>query len=204
MPSDAYNQNNTLNINERVAKRFTDITNISLDTLAPNITQVADKIVAALLNENKIIICASGSSIFLSQYMASELIHRFETDRPALPAIALMSNTSVISSFNEDSFYDEMYARQIQALGQNDDILIIFVSSELANNIVSAIEAAHEKNIQIILICAETSEDVSNLLDINDHIIQIASNKQSHVLEIQLLTLHCICDLIDHLLFGTP
>ena len=206
MPS----ENNTYDIKKslsnRVTKRFTDNINSlnnSMDILAPNICLAAESIVATLLNEKKVLICGCDSSHILSEYMASQLINRFETDRPALPAIAL-SETNAFSSNNQNTLLEAIYSRQIQVLGQEKDILIIFISNELTTSIVDAIQTAHEQKITIILICADTSEDITSILENNDQIIQLSLNKQSQVLELQLLILHCICDLIDHLLFGTP
>jgi D-sedoheptulose 7-phosphate isomerase len=203
MPSDKNNHK----ITERIEKRFaenTNILNISLHSIAPQMALAAEIIVSSLLNENKLLICGEGSSSFLSQYMASLLINRFETDRPALPAIALTSDISAIFTLNENPYFDETYSRQIYTLGQEKDILIVFLSNELTNVIMHAINAAHEKNMIIILICADTAEEITHYMENHDKIVQIPTNNQSHILEVQLLILHSICDLIDHLLFGTP
>ena len=207
MPSDSINQEIKDRTITRVASRFSEninSLNLSLDKLAPEIAHSAEKIVSTLLSENKLLICGNGSSSILCQYLASEFINRFETERPALPAIALTADNAVIASISNDYHFDEIFSRQIQALGQKNDILLVFVSSELTNTIVHAIQAAHEKNIQVILICGETCEDITPYLEEDDHLIQIPLLNQSRILELQLLIVHCICDLIDHLLFGTP
>jgi D-sedoheptulose 7-phosphate isomerase len=207
MPSDSINQEIKERTIARVASRFSEninSLNLSLDKLAPEIAHTAEKIVSALLNENKLLICANGSSSILCQYLASEFINRFETERPALPAIALTADNSVIAAISNDYHLDEVFARQIQALGKKNDVLLVFVSYELTNAIVHAIQTAHEQDMQVILICGETSEDISPYLEDNDQVIQIPLLNQSRILELQLLSVHCICDLIDHLLFGTP
>ncbi|MFK5984249.1 MAG: SIS domain-containing protein [Pseudomonadota bacterium] len=192
---------NSLNI--RVAKRFSDKTNHLNTTkakIALEIVAGAEKIVATLLSENKVLICGNGSTQLLAQYSASKFINQFETLRPALPALALSSDFGLNTS--NDS--DEIFSRQIQALGLENDILLVFVAEELTNDIVHAIETAHEQQMQIILICGETSEDISPYLNSDDLTIQIDLGKQAQIMELQLLCIHCLCDLIDHLLFGTP
>ncbi|MFK5893695.1 MAG: SIS domain-containing protein [Pseudomonadota bacterium] len=203
MPSDNSNQE----IKDRIALRFSDHIkhiNSALDKLVPEISLSAEKIVTALLSENKILVCGNGSSTILCQYFASEFINRFETERPALPAIALSVDNSVIACICNDYHFDEVFARQVQALGQKNDILLVFVSNELTNSIVHAVQAAHEQDMQVIIICGESSEDITPYIEDNDQIIQIPLLNPSHILELQLLSVHCICDLIDHLLFGTP
>jgi len=207
MPSDNYDNNTNQQLNSRVSKRLTakaESLSNSLESIVPNISYVAEKIVAALLNENKLLICGSGSSHILSQYMASQLINRFETDRPALPVIALTSDTSVFSTMDTDSNFEDVYTRQIQALGHSNDLLVSFIANELTDNMLDAIQTAHEQKLHVILICSDTNEGITNILEENDKIIQLPHINQSDILELQLLTLHSICDLIDHLLFGTP
>ncbi len=189
----------------RVAKRFTanvDNINLSIDIIAAKIAQAADIIVSALLNENRILVCGNDSTNLLAQYTVSKFINQFETQRPALPALLL--NHCLLMNTGSNNDFDEIFSRQIQALGKGKDILLIFMTDELDTNIINAIQMAHEQNMFVILICGDTSEDISPYINKNDRLIQLDIQNNSQVMEVQLLSIHCLCDLIDHLLFGTP
>jgi D-sedoheptulose 7-phosphate isomerase len=207
MPSEDFNDfSEKLSPENRLLKNInkkTDALKLSLTKVTPLLTSASKKMVNALINESKILICANGASTSLAQYLAAELINRFETERPALPAFSLTADNIVTACIANDANSEGIFSRQIQALGKSQDILFILVSQEFNNSLAQAIEVAHELGMQIILICGEISEDISPHLNKTDIAIDIALENQALILEAQLISVHSICDLIDHLLFGT-
>jgi phosphoheptose isomerase len=209
MPSEDFNNfTEKLSPENRLLKSIDEKTEKlkqALTIVTPQLTFAAKKMVKALVNENKILICANGSSTSLAQYLTAQLINRFETERPALPAFSLTADNIVTAAIcnSDNTNYDGVFSRQIQALGKSQDILFILVSQELRNSQVQAIETAHELGLMIILICGEVSEDISPHINETDLAIQIPLENQAQIVEAQLISIHGLCDLIDHLLFGT-
>lgn len=172
------------------------------EELAPAVERAADQIVTALLNERKILICGNGPSAALAQIFASNLIDRFEKERPSLPAIWLGSNMASYTSIVADANHNEVYAKPIRALGQPGDILIVISSSGNSANLVQAMSAARERAVSVIGLTGRDGGDVSSLLEADDVELCARVDSRSRIHEIHLLLLYCICDLIDHKLFG--
>ena len=124
----------------------------SLELLADKIVTSADKLVECLLNEGKILICGNGGSASDAQHFSSELINRFETERPALPAIAITTDSSILTSIANDYEYNEIFSRQIYALGQAGDVLVAISTSGNSRNIIQAIRAAHDQDMLVIVL----------------------------------------------------
>lgn len=172
------------------------------EAIFPDILCAGDMIVDCLLNEGKILVCGNGPSAALAQILTNNLINRYERQRPSLPAFTLGCDlTNVTSVANEKSFND-VFAKEVKALGNPGDILIILSSSGNPSNLVQAIQAAHEKNMRVITLNGRDGGNVSSLLDMNDKEIRVPSNSRSRIHEIHLLTIFCLCDLIDEQLFG--
>ena len=154
MPSEDFNNYSDTN-EARVISQLETKTNslyLCLKKVAPQLISSAKVIVDTLLSENKLLICANGVSTSLAQYLAAEFINRYETARPALPAFSLTADSTVIAAINNETQYDEIFSRQIQALGKKGDRLFVFVSNELNNTLVNALETAHELEMKVILI----------------------------------------------------
>ncbi len=172
------------------------------ETLAPLIATAAERMVECLLQEGKILCCGNGPSAALSQLLVNNLTNRFERERPGLPAITLGSDlTSVTSIANEASFHD-IFAREINVIGNPGDILVAFSSSGNPPNLLRAVQAAHDKNITIIVLSGRDGGNISALLDANDLELRVPNQSRARIHEIHLLTLFCLCDLIDECLFG--
>lgn len=172
------------------------------EALAPLIEDAADRIVNAFLNDKKVLVCGNGPSSALSQIFASSLIDRFEKERPSLPAIWLGSNMSSYTAIVSDAGHNDVYAKPIRALGQEGDVLIVISSSGNASNLLQAISTARERNIEIIALTGRDGGDISALLTESDRELCAPISSRARIHEIHLLTLYCICDLIDHKLFG--
>lgn len=172
------------------------------ETLSPLISEAANRLVNCLLQEGKILCCGNGPSAALSQLFVNNLTNRFERERPGLPAVALACDlTSVTAIANEASFHD-IFARDINVLGRPEDTLVVFSSSGNPNNLLRAVQSAHDRGIAVIVLSGRDGGNISALLDANDLELRAPVHSRARIHEIHLLTLFCLCDLIDESLFG--
>lgn len=172
------------------------------DSLPSVIAESAQAMVTTLLGHGKILACGNGGSAADAQHFAAELINRYERERPNLPAIALTTDTSTITSIANDYQYAEIFSRQIRALGNSGDTLLAISTSGNSANVIEAIKAAHEKNIKVIACTGGSGGDISQMLSTSDIEIRVPASKTARIQETHLLVIHCLCDLIDHQLFG--
>lgn len=189
----------------RIEQIFYDSISVKQQTIekvADKIEAAANMLVASLLNDGKILVCGNGGSASDSQHFSSELINRFEAERPALPAIALTTDTSTLTSIANDYHYDEVFARQIHALGKESDILFCISTSGQSPSIIKAIEAAHEREMKILALTGKDGGKVPALLGVNDIEIRVPAEKTARIQETHITIIHALCDLIDYQLFG--
>jgi len=172
------------------------------DQLPEAISKAGEKMVQALLAGNKILSCGNGGSAADAQHFASELINRFETERPSLPAIALTTDSSTLTSIANDYSYSQVFAKPINALGQAGDILLAISTSGNSENILAAIVSAHSRNMSVIALTGFEGGKIPQLLQNQDIEIRIPANSTARIQETHLLVIHCLCDLIDYQLFG--
>ncbi len=172
------------------------------EELAPLIEAAADQMVQALLSEKKILVCGNGPSAALAQIFASNLIDRFEKERPGLPAIWLGGNMASYTAIVADTQHQEVYAKPVRALGQEGDLLLLISSSGNATNLVQAMAAAADRGLTIIALTGRDGGEVGKRLSPMDLELCARVNSRSRIHEIHLLALYCLCDLIDHKLFG--
>ncbi len=170
--------------------------------LVGHIAEAGDLLVQALIKGNKILSCGNGGSAGDAQHFSAELLNRFERERPSLPAIALSTDTSTITAIANDYSYDEVFSKQIKALGQPGDVLLAITTSGQSKNIAAAIEAAKEREVHVIALTGKDGGLVENLLNSSDVEIRVPSNTTSRIQEVHLLVIHCLCDIIDRQLFG--
>ncbi|MDH5370594.1 MAG: phosphoheptose isomerase [Gammaproteobacteria bacterium] len=171
------------------------------DILNAPITTAIETMVNALKNGNKILSCGNGGSAADAQHFAAELVCRFERERPALAAIALTVDTSALTAISNDYHYDETFARQIDALAKPDDVLLAISTSGFSQNVVRAVEQAHEQGMLVVALTGRDGGQVAKLLSKDDIEIRVPSESTARIQEIHLLTIHCLCDQIDELLF---
>ncbi|MCK5894090.1 MAG: phosphoheptose isomerase [Endozoicomonadaceae bacterium] len=189
----------------RITSHFSDSIDAkirSAETLPPLIAQASELIVNALMNENKILSCGNGGSAADAQHFSSEMLNRFERERPSLPAISLTTDSSVLTSIANDYSYNEVFARQIRALGQTEDILLAISTSGKSPNIVQAVQAAHDREMTVIALTGKDGSNMARLLHSEDIEIRVPSTVTARIQEVHLLVIHCLCDLIDESLFG--
>ncbi|MBB3256107.1 D-sedoheptulose 7-phosphate isomerase [Paraburkholderia bannensis] len=190
---------------ERIQQHFRDSAATQLaamETLAVPIAAAVDTMFAALANGNKILACGNGGSAADAQHFAAELIGRFERDRPGLPALALTTDASVLTAVSNDYAYDQVFARQVRALGQPGDVLLAITTSGNSANVLAAIAEAHEREMIVIALTGKGGGLVNETLADTDIHLSVPSDRTARVQEVHLLTIHCLCDGIDAMLMG--
>jgi D-sedoheptulose 7-phosphate isomerase len=176
---------------------------MSVDTLADSIEKGSQLMVEALLADRKVITCGNGVDGALAQLFTCNLLDRFEAERPALPALTLGTDHASITAIAQSSGINNIFSRQLQALGQAGDVLLCFNSSAAAGNVLRAVQTARERNIGIIVMSNSQDEEISTLLRAQDVDLQIHATRQVRIVELYTMVIHCFCELIDHRLFGT-
>ena len=174
----------------------------ALEELIIPIKHAANCISRSLLNEGKILSCGNGGSAGDAQHFSAELLNRFEIERPGLPAIALTTDSSTLTAIANDYEYDQIFSKQILALGTNRDVLLAISTSGNSPNIVKAVQAAHERNMQVLSLTGNKGGKLAKLLKGDDIEIRVPSDRTARIQEIHLLVIHCLCDIIDAILFG--
>lgn len=174
----------------------------SADTIINIIAEASEEIVQTLLEGHKVLTCGNGGSACDAMHFSSEMLNRFKQERPALPAIALTADMPTMTSIANDYHFSDIFAKQIRALGQAGDILLVYTTSGNSSNIVHAIKAAQDKDMGVIAMTGRDGGKISDNLNARDIEIRVPANETSRIQETHLLITHCICDIIDYRLFG--
>lgn len=190
---------------ERIRAGFTESIQTKINTADAIITIIAEaseEIVQTLLDGHKILACGNGGSACDALRFSSEMLNRFRQERPGLPAIALTADVSTLTSIANDYHFSDIYAKQVRALGQAGDLLLAISTSGNSANIVSAIKAAHDKEMSVIALTGFDGGKLVDHLHERDIEIRVPGYDTARIQETHLLILHCICDIIDYRLFG--
>lgn len=190
---------------DRITQHFQDSILAKQQTLAsaaPAISRAAETITQALLNGGKVLTCGNGGSAADAQHFASELLNRFEMERPGLPALALSTDSSTLTSIANDYAFEEVFAKQVRALGQDGDVLLAITTSGTSSNVVQAIHAAHDRGMTVIAMTGRDGGAVAGMLDPDDVEARVAHSSTARIQEVHVLIIHCLCDLIDQQLLG--
>jgi len=172
------------------------------ESLAPVLVEASEAITEAFLNENKVLVCGNAASAAIAQVFTSAMVDRFEQERPSLPAVWLGSNVASYTSIAADNTFYEVFSKPIRALGQEGDILLLMSTSGNTANLVQAVSAAHDRGMKVIALTGREGVDISSLIDVKDIEIRASVDSRSRIHEIHLLSIFCLCDLIDVQLFG--
>jgi DnaA initiator-associating protein len=189
---------------ERVKHNFRESieTKIAASEELPAVIEKGGMImVECLLGGHKILTCGNGGSAGDAQHFSSELLNRYETERPSLPAIALTTDSSTITSIANDYSYEEIFSKQIRALGNAGDVLLAISTSGNSKNVIKAIEAAVARDMKIVVLSGNDGGEISGLLGENDAEIRVPSYRTARIQEVHLLAIHCLCEIIDATLF---
>lgn len=192
-------------INQRILGHFhesAELKHQAAEQLAQPIAQAVELMFMALSNGNKILACGNGGSAADCQHFAAELVGRFERERLPLPALALTTDSSILTAIGNDYGYQDIYAKQVQAFGQSGDVLLAISTSGNSANVVAAIEAALERDMRVVALTGKGGGAMGQLLTDMDVHICVPHDRTARIQEVHLLTIHCLCDGIDVALFG--
>ncbi len=194
-----------MDLSKRIGQHFAE--SVQLKTQAAKVLSEplrlgAERMVQCLMNEGKILACGNGGSAADAQHFSAELLNRFEMERRVLPAIALTTDSSTITSIANDYDYDQVFSKQVRALGQPDDLLLAISTSGNSRNIVEAIHAAHERQMGVVALTGGNGGVMAEVLGQRDVHICVPHSRTARIQEVHILCLHCLCDAIDCLLLG--
>lgn len=175
----------------------------AVGVLSPAIVVAGHHMSQALLDDGKILSCGNGGSAADAQHFSSELLNRFEMERPGLPAFSLTTDTSTLTSIANDYSFDDIFAKQIRALGRQNDLLFAISTSGNSENVCRAIIAAHERGMKVVALTGRDGGRLAGLLADDDVEIRVPANRTARIQEVHHLVIHCLCDLIDTTLLGT-
>jgi D-sedoheptulose 7-phosphate isomerase len=150
----------------------------------------------------KVLACGNGGSAADAQHFAAEFVGRFERERPELGAIALTTDSSILTAIANDYSYDQVFAKQVRALGQSGDVLLAITTSGNSANVLLAIEAAHERDMTVVALTGRGGGKMHQALRETDVHICVPHERTARIQEVHLLAIHCICDGVDIQLLG--
>ena len=189
----------------RIRAHFADSAQLKLaavDALAPEIARGAELMAECLLGDGKILACGNGGSACDAQHFAAEMVGRFERERPELPAISLATDTSILTAIANDYTYEQVFAKQVRALGTAGDLLLAISTSGNSGNVVAAIEAARDREMRIVALTGKGGGRIGAMLSAADVELRVPHERTARIQECHLLMIHCLCDAIDNTLLG--
>ena len=190
---------------DRIGQHFQDsiaVKQQSLEALIEPIHRAGESMVNSLLKNGKILSCGNGGSAGDAQHFSAELLNRFEKERPGLPAIALTTDSSTITAIANDYSYEEIFSKQVSALGQPGDVLLAISTSGNSANVAAAMKAAQEREMLTVVLSGNDGGMMAGLLGDQDIEIRVPSRRTARIQEVHLVVIHCLCDFIDTQLFG--
>jgi D-sedoheptulose 7-phosphate isomerase len=192
-------------IEQRIEQHFIDSADLkyqAAQVLTKPIAQAIQAILASVTSGGKVLACGNGGSAADAQHFAAEFVGRFERERPELAAIALTTDTSIITAIANDYNFNVIFSRQVRALGQSGDVLLAITTSGNSANVLAAVEAAHERDMVVVAMTGRGGGKMNQALRDTDIHICVPHDRTARVQEVHLLTLHCICDGVDAQLMG--
>ena len=190
---------------KRIKAHFADSARLkqeAADAMAPHIARAAGLLTDCLFADGKILSCGNGGSAADAQHFAAELVGRFERERPELPAIALSTDTSLMTAVANDYSFEQVFAKQVRALGGKGDVLLAISTSGNSPNVVAAVQAAQEREMHVGALTGKGGGRMGELLGPGDVHLCVPHDRTMRIQEVHLLTIHCLCDAIDATLLG--
>jgi len=189
----------------RVSAQFAESAQLKLEaarSLTEPIARASALLAETLRRGGKVLACGNGGSAADAQHFAAELVNRFERERPPLAAVALTTDTSTLTSIANDYAWQQVFSKQLRAIGRKGDVLLAISTSGNSANVLDAIGAAHEMGVQVVALTGAGGGKIAAALDSHDVSICVPHKVTARIQEVHLLVLHCLCDGIDHELFG--
>jgi D-sedoheptulose 7-phosphate isomerase len=190
---------------ERIRGHFAEAATLKQEaaqTMATPIARAGAVLTDCLFADGKILACGNGGSAADAQHFAAELVGRFERERPELPAIALTTDTSLLTAVANDYSFEQIFAKQVRALGAAGDVLLAISTSGNSPNVIAAVVAAHEREMRVIGLTGKGGGRVGELLAPEDVHLCVPHTRTMRIQEVHLLTIHCLCDVVDATLLG--
>lgn len=191
--------------NQRILGHFIESAELkkqAAEVMAEPVGNAADLMFSVLTQGNKILACGNGGSAADCQHFAAELVGRFEKERLPLPAMALTTDSSIMTAVGNDYSFRDVFTKQVQAFGQPGDLLLAISTSGNSANVIAAIEAAHDREMSVVALTGKGGGAIGQMLTENDVHICVPHDRTARIQEVHLLVIHCICDGIDAVLFG--
>jgi D-sedoheptulose 7-phosphate isomerase len=192
-------------LEQRIQQQFFDSADLkyaAAEVLAKPIANAVSAIVGCITAGGKVMACGNGGSASDAQHFAAEFVGRFERERPGLAAIALSTDTSILTAIGNDYHFDAIYSKQVQALGAPGDVLLAITTSGNSANVLAAVEAAHAKEMTVIALTGRQGGKMRAMLSETDVLICVPHERTARIQEVHILALHCICDAVDLQLLG--
>jgi D-sedoheptulose 7-phosphate isomerase len=172
------------------------------ETLPAQIARAGEALAAALKSGRKVLSCGNGGSAADAQHFAAELVGRFERERPGLPAIALTTDTSALTAIANDYDFDRVFSKQVEALGNEGDVLLAISTSGNSKNVVEAMKAAQARSLTVIALTGRDGGAMGRMCGPRDFHINVAHPRTMRVQEVHLLVVHCLCEVVDNVIYG--
>jgi len=192
-------------LESRIQQHFIDSADLKYQASATLSKPIADGVgalLACITSGGKVLACGNGGSAADAQHFAAEFVGRFERERPGLAALALTTDSSILTAIGNDYDFKQIFAKQVRALGQAADVLLAFSTSGQSANVLAAIEAAHERDMTVIALTGKGGGKIATVLRETDVHICVPHDRTARIQEVHLLVLHCLCDGVDSQLLG--
>jgi D-sedoheptulose 7-phosphate isomerase len=192
-------------LEQRIQQQFFDSADLkyaAAEVLTRPVSEAALVLLNAITSGCKVLACGNGGSAGDAQHFAAEFVGRFERERPGLAALSMSTDTSILTAIGNDYAFDQIYAKQVQALGQPGDVLLAITTSGNSANILEAIDAAHQKDMLVVALTGKGGGKVNNALNEGDIHICVPHDRTARIQEVHLLVIHCLCDAVDVSLLG--
>lgn len=192
-------------LEQRIEQHFIDSADLkyqSAQTLSKPIAAAVSAVLASVTSGGKVLACGNGGSAADAQHFAAEFVGRFERERPELGAMALTTDASILTAVANDYAFEQVFAKQVRALGQSGDVLLAISTSGNSANVLAAVHAAHEREMTVVALTGRGGGKMNQALRETDVHICVPHDRTARIQEVHLLVIHCLCDGVDIQLLG--